>query len=309
MTTSTALNPLAAVLHDIVAKKLAAVDMHLPDDGAVIKQAALSTLPDYRADSRHINFSILKHILRSPAHMMQAMKADKETTDDMRFGTAAHCALLEPKEYDKRFVVWDGGTRRGHEWDQFNRLNAGKEILTRAQSDRVLSVKAAVNAYTKFPLAQILERGRREESLVWTDKQTGIPLKTKIDCMTDECIIELKFVEDARPEAFSRRVADLAFSYDMQAAIQQEGFEANFSKTVPVMLIAIEKDAPHGIRIYDAGHADNIGNGSRSVMANGKRKLRTALKRLAECRGNNIWPGYENDIEELSVPAFGVFHG
>ena len=58
-----------------------------------------------------LSFSSLKNFATSPAHFIAYKNREQHESPAMRFGTAVHAAILEPKEFVKDYKVLE--VRRG----------------------------------------------------------------------------------------------------------------------------------------------------------------------------------------------------
>lgn len=251
---------------------------------------------DYRAIEA-VNWSTLKEIRRSPAHYKHALAAPREDTPDMRFGRAVHAAILEPQRYPLDFLVWPG-TRRGKAWEEFEASNAGREILTIDEAERVEAIAASVRAH---PAAAVILDGASTEYVVrWTDPETGIACKSRLDVCrpSDGAISDLKTCQDASEESFSRSI--VSYGYHAQIAFYALGLSALYGEPIHphrLTLIAIEKRAPYAVAVYQLDAA---------ALAAGMAIARSALRLLAECRAADRWPGYGDEPIPVALPSWAL---
>ena len=64
-----------------------------------------------------VSSSQLKELAKSPAHYKAALDAINKRTPALEFGDAAHTFILQPKEFERRFITMPLSirTRRGKE--------------------------------------------------------------------------------------------------------------------------------------------------------------------------------------------------
>lgn len=249
------------------------------------------------------NWSTLKHMAKSPAHFAFARRQAWKDTDPRKRGRATHLAVFEPELYRSGVIRWDGGPRRGKGWEAFQEEHAGKEILTEDAFDAVAATAEAVRA---DPVAaQFLVGGHAEVSVLWTheapDQGELLPAyrlgcKGRLDYVqTAELapIVDLKTTRDASPEGFGRE--SWFYRYDAQAALYVDGFLAATGQRRPYVMVAVEAEAPHVVAVYRV---------PANVLDGGREHYRQLLARVAECRAQDRWPGYCEDVRELELPRW-----
>lgn len=240
-----------------------------------------------------VNYSTLKEFARSPKHYAHRLKTPRVETKSMFRGSAAHTAILEPEEFERRYVVFDGKTRRGKKWDAFLAENGAQAILKASEYAVAMAFRDAVRG---DPVAQpYLVGGERELTLVWIDPETGVKCKGRLDYVTrDGDIIDVKTTKDASPFWFSRDAAK--YKYHVQGALYGDGYEVLTGHTPTMRLIAVEAAEPRDVVVYRMGDP---------VLGPGRDAYRKWLKTMLECRQEKRWPGYSNGFEvELTLPPW-----
>lgn len=241
-----------------------------------------------------VNKSSLWELTRSPAHYRWALEHPRADTAALLLGRALHAAILTPTAFRRDFAVLpedlDRRTKAGRAaWDVFVTENRGKTILTHDDAETVKSIAQAVKSN---PQARELLKGtRREVALFWTDAESGLPCKAKLDAVRRGLILDLKTTTDASLKAFTRDV--VSRGYDVQAAHYLDGHRARYGEEADFFFIAVEKTPPFAVAVYrlDEGFVEY-----------GERRRRELLDKLAECRENDFWPGYGED--ELILPGY-----
>src|SRR3990172_2799137 len=259
------------------------------------RPAAKMTRADYDA-LPGLNFSRLKHVLRSPAHAVAAME-EEETTEAMAFGAAYHVAIFEPDQYEQRVAVAPKVDRRttvGKEtWSAFQAESNGKIVLT-AEQDETISAMAKV-LLSHPDVMPLFERKHYCEKVVqWTDDETGLACKAMLDLVTVDdrpTIADLKTTTDASDMA---RIIE-RYQYDVQLAMYRAASMATgFSEDVNCLLICQEKEAPYGAIVYDL----------REWLPRGYSLYRKAIAIWQRCQETNEWPSYEPGIRVAELPAY-----
>jgi hypothetical protein len=239
-------------------------------------------------------FSRLKLIAKSPAHFKHGAEEEQEDTDALKFGRCAHLAILEPEEFQRGVVIWDGGTRRGKEWDAFREKHAGKEILTESESESLQGIRAAIQRadYAR----PYLVYGQSEVTLLWGAEVVPghvMPVKGRLDYLTESAIVDLKFVRCASPAAFGRQAWDL--SYLAQGAFYADGYERATGRRLPFAFVAIEKTPPYCVGVYIM---------TEEQHAAGRAEYERWLATLSLCRLEDRWPGYVTGPTPLVLPPW-----
>lgn len=262
------------------------------------------------------NASGLKLMLRSPAHFhewVQNPDADKGSAA-LDFGRAFHMATLEPDVFDSTYCVLPddapqrptaamlnaakpspSSLERQAWWAKWEADNAGRVILSASDYDRARRMADSVRAH---PVARgLLVGGDREVTMRWVDEETGIACKARPDLRAEgEFVMDLKTCRDASHEGFARAVA--GYHYDLQQAHYLEA-ERVLAKPVRwFVFLACESEAPYVCQPYllDA-NAEQRGQALRH----------RAITRQALCLRENRWPGYSDQLAQLTLPTWAMY--
>jgi hypothetical protein len=230
-------------------------------------------------------------------------------------GTLAHCAILEPDEFSKRYVaVPKDAPRRPTEsqwnakkpslesvqamdwWREFGDRTGGATVIGRDQYEVAMRQAESVR---KLPeVAELLADCATEVSAFWTDGETGAHCRCRPDLVhpagSGVILADVKTYSDASPGEFRRQIARKL--YHLQDAFYSDGFEAATGKTVHAFIfIAVETVWPF------AACALMLDDSSRQK---GREIARAQINRYAECDRTGIWPGYSDRIELVTLPAW-----
>lgn len=240
-----------------------------------------------------LNFSLAKHLLKSPAHFKAAQDEEIEETDAMRIGTLAHAMILEGKDLRDLYAIKPVGmsfaTKEGKEWKASQTLPILKE------EDANMIPKAA-QAIADNPHAAHFIKSCQYREMAIRGTIMGVECKALIDvCGYGEggwAIGDLKTCQDASPRKFAYTVHDR--DYDLQMVwystllAQREGLE-----DMPYWnWFAIEKTAPF-VNVVYTGH---------EWIESGMRKLETVIDRYKECTASGEWPMPYRGIQNLERP-------
>lgn len=251
----------------------------------------------YHGDRSAVSSSGLKQILVSPAHFQAYLTEERVETITFTLGTAIHTALLEPERFKAQYVVapvCDRRTKEGKQiWLAFQETLGGKFVVTENELNAIRGIAQQVRQHK---MAETLLRvGRAEQSIFWTDRETGIRCKIRPDSLSDYAILDVKSTESAHRADFPRSC--VRYDYDLSAAMYQEGVRVLTGEMRDFVFLPVEKSAPYACALYKA---------SEEMLISGYAKFRQALRTLAECRESGRWPGYqpEGDYELLDWPRY-----
>ena len=177
---------------------------------------------------------------------------------------------------------------------------AGRVPVTR---DQLLSASRARRSVRRHAVAgPLLSGGEAEVSAFWTDEETGIRCRARVDYLTQtrsgrDLIVDVKTTTEggALPWRFSKTAND--YRYHLQAAFYLAGAVATglVQPDAAYLFVIVEKAPPHPVTVARFNDDDlNLGH----------TLMRRALETYRECSLRGEWPSYSTDIAELSLPAY-----
>ena len=248
----------------------------------------------YQNDFRsYISSSDIRRLLRSPAHFRNPAKMESAA---MAFGTVVHTFVLEPHVAEARYrprADVDGRTKEGkavRDWEQSLASQQGVQFVSRADYDAAISIATSVR--THLGATSLLTGGMAEVSGT-ADNFCGINARIRPDYLCDDRIIDLKTCADARPDAFIRSV--LNYGYDVQAAYYLDVAEAIDGKKRKFYWVAVEKDTPFAVSVYEASDA---------MIERGRAQYKRAIELYLECATYDVWPAYSQQVQTLDLPTW-----
>ncbi len=263
-------------------------------------------------DLAAVNQSSLKPMItRSPLHYRCERAATAEPRPAQVVGTFTHALCLEPEALIARYVVEptarfkdeartkDGGKPKtpanceSFRWmrEEFRLANIDKKIVTQDVYDQVAGMSRAVWAHGSAR-EQLHRAQLRERVMLWTDAETGLRCKARVDAVNiDEHVIaDLKTTADIFTFGLQK------WQYDVQAAFHADGYEQITGRKPAFYLIAVESQPPYCVRAAFVG---------RVALMIGRRKYKQALRDLALCQQRDEWPG-PADPGEWSLPDWEI---
>jgi RecB family exonuclease len=275
----------------------------------------------YHGDSTTISKSGLDDINQCPAlyyarHLDPHRPPPPDRGGQLE-GQLAHCATLEPKEFEKRYAVLPkDAPRRPTEiqrnakvqspstiasiawWDEWEANKAtGLTIITSAQADVAWRQADAIH---KLPeLSDAFKKGEAEVSAYWTDDITGVACRCRPDWVFrlndgSAILLDVKTFSTADPDDFARQLARKR--YHVQAAYYTDGYaQASGQPVLAFVFIAMATEYPY---LACAFVLDDEG------LAAGRTAYRRNLGRYAACQASGKWPGYSDEIVILTLPKW-----
>jgi hypothetical protein len=242
--------------------------------------------------------SVLDMIARAPAIYEAWLNGvEAEPNEALIFGSALHCAALEPERFSKEYAVeetWGDLRYKAAKdaRDLWRREHLGATPLSAKDGSKIAGMVGALMAH---PLAgPIVRDGRAEVTAKWIDQQTGLVCKSRADILHDHGFLaDLKTTTDASAKAFGRTIAN--FRYHAQAAMYLHGFSEVGATVGQFLFVAIEKEPPYLVAVY-ALDDDAINRGHQLIRAD--------INTLAGCVASGVYAGYPERIETLSLPPW-----
>lgn len=229
---------------------------------------------------------------RSPAH---AKAGFDSKTPAMEIGSATHCAILEPHDFDKRYVCGPDD-RRGNKWkDAVAAAEAqGMTCLTKPEFETVLRIRDAVHANSEINRLVQGNDAQVEHAAFWTE--SGTLCKSKVDLYRPglKTIIDLKTTVSARADAFAKSVAN--YNYHFQDAMYSRGWKkAGGGDVEDFVFLAVEKDPPYAAALYRL---------TDEARKEGLEMFRQSLRLYRQCVENDHWPGYPTETQTIDLPRW-----
>lgn len=220
----------------------------------------------------------------------------------MFLGTAIHAAVLEPEVFASVYLPMpklDRRTKDGKALYEALQIEAAEKGKLLIGADDFTACQSIAEVVRSHPAAKVLfAQGMAEQSIYWTDEETGVLCKCRPDWLGKVCL-DVKSTDDASPDGFRRSI--LKWNYHTQAAWYLDGIEAaTGNRPGAFVFAAFEKKAPYAAAFYYADDA---------MIEAGRAQYRKALRTYADCVARNEWPGYSNQIEMISLPVWAQQQG
>jgi exodeoxyribonuclease VIII len=236
---------------------------------------------------------------KSPYHfwyeVYSGQAAYREATPAMNVGSAFHTLLLEPAKFNDEFIISpkiDRRTTQGKiDYEAFLKDSQGKIVLSDDQFEKVRDMVSQVSGHEI--VTTLLDEAVFEQSIFWTDIETGIQFKARPDIWSSKMIVDLKTTQDAA--LFKLQRSALEYGYYLQAGMAFEACKAIGKPFDMFVILAVEKEMPHVPAVYMMDD---------DALQFGIDQFQRYKLQLAECLSKDTWPGYP--VQELAVPAYAV---
>lgn len=255
---------------------------------------------DYHADPSSLSVSGAKKLLPPYCPARYKWERDNPVRKDVfDLGAAAHKMVLGD-EAARLVVVEADDWRSKAARDQRDEARAtGATPVLTADYARVVAMAEAIRAH---PIASLLlnpDHGKPEQSVFWTDEETGVTRRARFDWLPEPragqlIVPDYKTAASANPEAFARAAA--SFGYHMQDAWYLDAIAAlNLHDDPAFVFIVQEKEPPYLVTVVELDAA------ARQI---GRNLNRRALGIYADCARTDTWPGYTTEIVPVSLPYY-----
>lgn len=227
----------------------------------------------------------------------------KKTFD---FGHAAHRLILGAGP--ELVEVEDEWGQNPNEWrtnavkDRIREIRAAGGVpLNPPDYQRVLAMAEALQQH---PVAAALlspDRGKAEQTLVWQDRRTGIWRRALLDYLPDETpangrmlAVDYKTTVSAHPDAIQKTIH--SYGYHQQAEWYLDGIKSLGLASHPKFLFIFqEKTAPYLVTVAELPVVS---------LRIAKDLNCDAIDLYRQCVEADRWPGYSDEIELISLPAW-----
>ena len=223
-----------------------------------------------------------------------------EPTPAMIFGSALHCRVLEPNQFEARYApaldasmidgclvtvgdlrAWAEGhgfkLKGGLKADLIQQVQAatpdvpifdvlqarhaeetaGKIVLKQDDWQRVLDCAASLLSEPRF--TEILEDGQAEVPMFATELESGVPLKARMDWVSDAYTLDVKTFSQKRECSIDQSVNNAiwyegyhkqAYTYSLNRSLQTRFPRPGIAALAPPFVLAfVESEPPHETRL------------------------------------------------------------
>lgn len=248
-----------------------------------------------------LSHSGAKLILEAPAKYKHDIDGGpKDSGDAMNFGTAVHCAVLEPPDVNQIIAIGEFKDWRSKAAGEFRDEAVADGRAPILAKQWLVAQEMAKRVHDHPVAAAILKHDHTvtERSLFW--EADGITKRARVDFMgarqTNGRYIagDYKTTTDAGIKAFERSI--VSYGYHSQAAFYEEGLRTLLGeRDVGFFFIAQDKTEPYLVNVVEL---------STELLTIGHERMQRAVEVYKQCRATGVWPGYSDRVEIAVAPGW-----
>lgn len=219
-------------------------------------------------------------------------KEPEKASDALVFGKLCHCMLLEPDAVQDRFVVADfGKTRVNKKYAEAVAANPGKEVVN---EDEMNQAQKMIYEISQHPLAsRIIAGATAEMPYIWTDKETGLLCKCKIDAIkrTRDGIVVIDYkTSSSIPDLLKYAQKS---QYAIQAEFYKEAVRQKYGEEPAefVFIIQSNKEGEEDV-ICVANVELDTQEVAKNLMQSHMALIKSKLEQWNETHNKSIWAAY-----------------
>jgi exodeoxyribonuclease VIII len=259
------------------------------------------TNAEYHADVTHNSHSSLDLFMHSieqyAARRVFFTAPNPAPTPAMLFGSLFHTAVLEPESLEKEYVLEEKHDRRTKVGKagaaDFIERSEGKIITSADDMDKAWAMRHGI-CRNSAAASLVFSPGISEVSMKCLDEETELPLKIRIDRLTENgTLVDLKSTDDVSPTAWSKTVYN--FGYHRQAAMYLDCAK-QYGIPGPFIFIAVSKTPPHEAVCYQL---------DAQAVGLGRAENHSIMSELRCCLEHNNWMGrWSNQVNSVGLPRY-----
>ncbi|NIL77662.1 PD-(D/E)XK nuclease-like domain-containing protein [Rhodococcus sp. B10] len=260
-------------------------------------------IPDseYHRDKGSLSSSGARKLLppSCPAIFKWERDHPPESNDNFDLGHAAHTLVLgEGAEIVS--LEFDSWSTKASKEKRDEARAEGKTPLLEKDFRKVHEMAAALRSH---PLANILfHEGVAERSMYYEDPETGVMLRARPDWLPVHSrsrliITDYKTAASANPAKFAKSAAE--YGYHIQDPWYRDAAIALGLDDDPAFVFVVqEKSAPYTVSVIEL---------DQDAVNLGRRLSRAAIDIYAKCHANDDWPGWGDDVHQVSLPSWAFY--
>jgi hypothetical protein len=252
---------------------------------------------EYHAAKDILSSSGARRLITStPRKFYEEMTTVRPYNPAFEIGHAAHTLVLNVGD---PFEVVNADSWRTKDAKEVRdaALQAGNTPLLAKEYAQVRAMHDAIKAH---PVAgELFTRNDTvmEQSLYWTDEQTGVACRARPDLAVNDwsLVVDYKTTVSADPREFAKSIAK--YGYHQQQAWYCEAVEILTGIRPEFVFVCQEKTPPYEVSLIQLD-ADAVRIGGR--LNEDARSI------YAACMDSGVWPSYPPSVQVVGLPAWAL---
>lgn len=252
---------------------------------------------EYHAAKDILSSSGARRLITStPRKFYEEMTTVRPYNPAFEIGHAAHTLVLNVGD---PFEVVNADSWRTKDAKEVRdaALQAGNTPLLAKEYAQVRAMHDAIKAH---PVAgELFTRNDTvmEQSLYWTDEQTGVACRARPDLAVNDwsLVVDYKTTVSADPREFAKSIAK--YGYHQQQAWYCEAVEILTGIRPEFVFVCQEKTPPYEVSLIQLD-ADAVRIGGR--LNEDARSI------YAACMDSGVWPSYPTSVQVVGLPAWAL---
>jgi hypothetical protein len=187
-----------------------------------------------------LSFSSVKEFAKSPNHFLAYKNKTRTATSAMTRGSALHTFVLEPDDFEKRYLVAPDIRRGTLAWKEVESAAGNREILKDSEFEVIERMAAALWAH---PAASELFAQVNKVEQAFEFDFAGVPYRGFADMVAPTFVADLKSTQDVSESAFKRWV--FGNKYHLQASLYCRAFGLD-----TFYFVGVEANSPYNVGVF-----------------------------------------------------------
>lgn len=235
-------------------------------------------------------------------------KDPEKETDALVFGKLCHCLLLEPDKVKDEYVVVDfGASRTNKKYEQAKQDYPGKIIVSPKEVDHAARMITNVKEHKLASL--ILDGATAEMPFIWTDKETGMPCKAKLDAIkrTKSGLVVIDYKTSSSIEDVLNY--GQKSQYAIQAEFYKEAVKAKYGENPCEFVFIIQSNKEGEEDVVCVANIDiETQDVARTLMRSYIEQIKNKIDEWEKTKDKNIWAAYP-EREQICYSNYYLTYG
>jgi hypothetical protein len=262
----------------------------------------------YHREWEALNASTLGYLKRSPLYCKWRMENPDVGTPATDFGSAVHCAVLEPEAFGERYMLEpqcppEYKPRGWHNRTEYKEAKAdlherGFKLLSQKELDGCRTITDRIYD-TPGEIRELLAAKSGTE-VSYVASNDGLRCKVRPDIEVRDCqmVVDLKTARCAMPGPFERAIYQYGYHRTKPFYLETMNLAENTMMWKYYLFLVVENTPPYEVALYDLDPA---------ATDLGRREMVELKILYNKCMDSGEWPGYPTHIQTIGVPNWAYY--